>query len=333
VDSWLFGFIGVAGAGFGLWLLSFVVEALRPVPKAPTVLGWAPEIPINYVEVGGTKLRYTRSGSGPVVVLLHTLRTQLDLFEKVVPELSKRFTVYALDYPGHGYSDIPNARYDAAFFTKAVEGFLDKLDLREITLVGVSIGGVIPLIIAARHNRRVTRVISINPYDYAKGRGMARSSVLGWMITYAALVRVIGETVMRLRNFVIMKAVLRGGAADPKSIPPALMKEMYLVGNRRGHYRAFISLLRNGESWEAATRDYSRIAMPVLLVWGDKDWARPSERERTRSLIPGAQMETVENGGHFLPLDRPQDVQQLITSFASGERSNLGANSRDTHAD
>jgi pimeloyl-ACP methyl ester carboxylesterase len=55
------------------------------------------------------------------------------LFEKVVPELSKRFPVYALDYPGHGYSDIPNARYDSAFFTEAVEGFLDKLDLRHST--------------------------------------------------------------------------------------------------------------------------------------------------------------------------------------------------------
>jgi pimeloyl-ACP methyl ester carboxylesterase len=334
VDSWLCAFVVVAGAGFGLWLLSHIVEALRPIPKTPTALRWAPEIPVNYVEVDGTKLRYIKSGEGPVVVLLHTLRTQLDLFEKVVPELSKRFTVYALDYPGHGFSDIPGARYDAAFFTKAVEGFLDKLDLREITLVGVSIGGVIPLVIAARHNPRVTRVISINPYDYAKGRGMARSSVLGWMITYAALVPVIGETVMRLRNFVIMKAVLRGGVADPKSIPPALMKEMYAVGNRRGHYRAFISLLRNGDSWEAATKDYGRIAMPVLLVWGDRDWARPSEREHTRSLIAGAEMKTVEQGGHFLPLDRPGDVLQLITSFASGERSNLGGvRSGDAHAD
>jgi pimeloyl-ACP methyl ester carboxylesterase len=112
------------------------------------------------------------------------------------------------------------------------------------------------------------------------------------------------------------------------------MKEMYAVGNRRGHYRAFISLLSNGGSWEAATKDYVRIAMPVLLVWGDRDWARPSEREHTRSLIAGAEMKTIEQGGHFLPLDRPGDVLQLITSFASGEGSNLGgASSGDTHAD
>ena len=156
-------------------------------PKEPRMLGWAPDIPIEYLEVGGNRPRYIKSGKGPALVLLHTLRTQLDLFETVIPELSKHFTVYALDYPGHGYSDIPSARYDAAFFTKAVEGFFEKLNLRDVTLAGVSIGGSIALIIAARRNARVARVIAINPYDYAKGRGMARSSLFGWFVTYAAL--------------------------------------------------------------------------------------------------------------------------------------------------
>ena len=240
----------------------------------------------------------------------------MDLFERVAPELSENFAVYALDYPGHGYSDIPNTRYDAALFAATVEGFLEKLDLREVTLAGVSIGGAIPLIIAARHNPRVVRLVAINPYDYAKGRGMARSSFFGWMVTYASLVPIIGKTVMRLRNFVIMRAILLGGVAEARSIPRALLKEMYLVGNRPGHYRAFLSLLRNAESWEIATKDYGRINIPVLLVWGDKDWARPSEREHDRNLIPGAQMETVKGGGHFLALDRPQELRNLIIRFA-----------------
>ena len=112
-----------------------------------------------------------------------------------------------------------------------------------MTLCGVSIGGSIALLLGARRNPRVIRVLAVNPYDYAKGRGMARSSPLGWMIVASARIPVIGETVMRLRNFIIMKAILRGGVADASSIPPALMKEMYDVGNRRGHYRAFLTLL------------------------------------------------------------------------------------------
>ena len=316
MNSILWALIVFAAVGVAVWLVSFVIEALRPKPKAPAKLRWAPTIPIETVEVGGNRLRYIKSGKGPTLVLLHTLRTQLDLFEKIVPELSKHFTVYALDYPGHGYSDIPDARYDAAFFTEAVEGFLDRLDLRDVTVAGVSIGGSLALIIAARHNPRVARVIAINPYDYAKGRGMARSSLAGWLVTYASLVPFAGETVNRLRNFLIVSAVFRGGVADANAIPPALMKEMYEVGSRPGHYRAFISLLRNAASWEAAAKDYGRIAIPVLLIWGDRDWATPEEREHDRSLIPGVEMTTLERGGHFLPLDRPKELLELIVRFA-----------------
>jgi pimeloyl-ACP methyl ester carboxylesterase len=136
------------------------------------------------------------------------------------------------------------------------------------------------------------------------------------MITYAALIPVIGETVMRLRNFLIMKTVLHGGVAKADSIPPPLLEEMYLVGNRKGHYRAFISLLRNAESWETATKDYGRIDIPVLFTWGNRDWARPPEREHDRDLIKTVAVTTLAPGGHFLPLDRPRELTEAIVSFA-----------------
>src|SRR5512133_1605457 len=98
-------------------LLSYLVERMRSRPNPPDRLSWAPDVPIRYVNAGGVRLRYIVAGSGPVVVLLHTLRTQLDMFQKVFPELAKRYRVYALDYPGHGYSDIPPADYTADFFT------------------------------------------------------------------------------------------------------------------------------------------------------------------------------------------------------------------------
>src|SRR4029450_12323491 len=152
MNTILLGLLIFVAVGVGLWLVSLIMEALRGKPKPPVTRRWAPDSPIQTIALGGAKRRYIKSGKGPVLVLLHTLRTQLDLFEKVVPELSKHFTVYAPDYPGHGYSDIPQARYDAAFFTKAVEGFLDKLDLRNVTLAGVSIGGAIALLIAGGRN-------------------------------------------------------------------------------------------------------------------------------------------------------------------------------------
>jgi pimeloyl-ACP methyl ester carboxylesterase len=310
----------VVGIGIGLWLASHVLEALRRPPQSPKRLRWAPDIAIDYVTVDGCRLRYIRAGRGANLVLLHTLRTQLDLFEKVVPELAREFTVYALDFPGHGYSDIPTARYDADFFSLSVEHFLDALDLCAVTLCGVSIGGSVSLILAGRGNGRVDRVVAVNPYDYAEGRGLARSALLGWVVVAAARLPVVGETFMRLRNFMIMKAVLEGGVASRVSIPPDLLKEMYEVGNRRGHYRAFLSLLRNAGSWQAATTTYRTIRVPAMLVWGDKDWARVGEREHDRDLIPHVEMMTQQGAGHFLPLDRPSELTALIIRFARAER-------------
>jgi pimeloyl-ACP methyl ester carboxylesterase len=308
VSFWLVVLIAAIAFAPAIWLVSLIVEALRPVPEPPQVLRWAPGIPIAYVDVGGCRLRYVRAGRGPNLVLLHTLGTQLDLFEKVVPQLANDFAVYALDYPGHGYSDIPNAAYDATFLAGAVERFLDRLDLRDVTLSGVSIGGTIPLILAGRHNPRVARVVAINSYDYARGRGIARSGLAGWVTTVTADIPVVAETFHRLRTFTIVKAIYLGGVVNPKSFPPALLKEMYCAGNRRGHYRALIQLLRHSASWEAATDVYRHVDVPVRLVWGERDWSRSDEREHDNELVPDAQAVTIENGGHLLPLDRPDAV-------------------------
>jgi pimeloyl-ACP methyl ester carboxylesterase len=198
LQSMLAILLGIAVGAAALVILSFAVDALRSRPTPPRQLAWAPDIEIRCLHISAGRVRYIKTGQGPILVLLHTLRTQLDLFEKVVPDLAKDFTVYALDFPGHGYSDIPQARYDAAFFTCAVESFLDSLDLRDVTLAGVSIGASIGLIIASRGNPRVLKVVAINAYDYAKGRGLARSSWLARVLLLAVRVPVLGETVMRL---------------------------------------------------------------------------------------------------------------------------------------
>jgi pimeloyl-ACP methyl ester carboxylesterase len=293
-----------------------IAEALRVVPKHPEQLYWAPDIPINYVEVGGVRLRYIKSGRGPVLVLLHTLRTQLDIFEKLVPLLNKHFAVYAFDYPGHGFSDIPKADYKPELFVKAVEGFLAKLDLEDATLAGISIGGVIPLLLAADKNPRVKRVISINPYDYAEGAGLARANMIAALIFTLARIPVVGEAVMRLRNAALETHILKGGVVESEAVTPALAGLVYASGLRPGHYQAFLSLLRHAHLWDEAQERYGDIEVPVLVVYGEHDWSGAKERRRTVRSIPGARVEQVPGGGHFLSLDQPQRLSELIVRFA-----------------
>ncbi len=294
-----------------------IAEALRVAPKHPEQLYWAPDIPIDYVEVDGVRLRYIKSGRGPVLVLLHTLRTQLDIFEKLVPLLNQHFTVYALDYPGHGFSDIPKAEYKPELFVRAVEGFLDKLDLEHATLAGISIGGVIPLLLAADKNPRLKRVIAVNPYDYAEGAGLARANMIAALIFTLARIPVVGETVMRLRNAALETHILRGGVVDSEALTPALSGLIYATGLRPGHYRAFLSLVRHAHRWDEAQERYGEIEVPVLVVYGDRDWSSGKERRRTVRSIPGARVEEVRDGGHFLSLDQPKRLAELIVRFVN----------------
>ena len=249
-------------------------------------------------------------------MLLHTLRTQLDIFQKVIPPLAQRFTVFAPDLPGHGYSDIPKVDYEPELFVDSVAGFLDELDIRDATVAGISIGGTIALLLAARHNPRVQRVVAINPYDYGRGSGVRRSSPVANLIFGLARIPVLGDTVMRLRNRMVERPIFRGGVAQPEAIPAPFLEELYRVGTRPGHYKAFLSLLRHAPKWDQAHARYPEIRAPVLLVYGERDWSRPDEREATLRDIPGAKLHSVAGGGHFLSLDRPHEVERLITQFA-----------------
>jgi pimeloyl-ACP methyl ester carboxylesterase len=287
-----------------------------PLKGERTEVAWAQAIPARFIDIGGTRLRYITVGEGPPLVLLHTLRTQLDVFEHMFPPLARRFTVYAFDYPGHGQSDAPRGLYDAAFFSSAVAAFLEELDLRDVTLAGVSIGGVVPLILAARHNERVRRVVSINPYDYERGRGLARSSAFGWIVTFFGRIPVVGEIVIPLAPRWLVRRVLAGGVANPEHLSTELADKIHEAGRRPGQARAFLSLLRNARSWQDAQRDYGSIDKPVLLIWGERDWSRPAERTRTASLIPGVVVKVVPGAGHFLPLDKPDELSALICDFA-----------------
>jgi pimeloyl-ACP methyl ester carboxylesterase len=85
----------------------------------------------------GSRLRYFTAGSRPALVLMHTIRTQLDYFHRVIPQLWDSFTVYALDLPGMGWSDVvPGARHEEPDLRGAVAEFVTGLHLHDVTLAG-----------------------------------------------------------------------------------------------------------------------------------------------------------------------------------------------------
>src|SRR5215471_11473836 len=127
-------------------------------PSREYTRSWCPSGEIDYLELAdGTRLRYLRTGSGTAaLVLLHTVRTQLDHFQLVIPQLRDAFTVYPVDLPGMGWSDITaGASYAEPALRHAVIELVTSLNLTDVTLAGESMGATLSLTAATELRDRV----------------------------------------------------------------------------------------------------------------------------------------------------------------------------------
>ena len=262
-------------------------------------------------ERGQGRLRYLTGGTGAPLVLLHTVRTQAEHFRHLIPLVQDRYTVYALDLPGMGYSQIvPGASYEEASMRAAVANLITRLDLHDVTLLGESMGAVLALTAAAELPQRVRRVLAINPYDYAGG--ILRSSLLARFIITGVLAPGIGPILAGLEPKPIMRAVLCGGLVDKTALREDYLAELLRVGRRPGYSTVARSVYAGLPSFIAARSRYPNVRAPVHLVYGEKDWSRPSDRQANKDLIPTAKFTQVPNAGHFIVLERPDVPASLL---------------------
>src|ERR671937_155116 len=129
-------------------------------PNSDYTKTWFPSGEVEYATLAdGSRLRYLKAGSGPALILLHTVRTQLDHFQLVIPKLVDAFTVFAIDMPGMGWSDItPGASYAEPALRSAIVGLVETLDLDDVTLAGESMGATVSLTASTELEDRVRRV-------------------------------------------------------------------------------------------------------------------------------------------------------------------------------
>lgn len=260
-------------------------------------------------------LRYLKTGNGSPLILLHTIRTQLDYFENVIPQLAKHFTVYAIDLPGHGYSSIDTkANYDEPYFRSAVIAFIEKLDLKDVTLVGESIGGVLALTVSSQLPSRIKQIVSSNPYDYDRkyGDGVRRGNFLANFVISQFAIPYVGAVVAAMENILFLGIILKGGLKNKSWMPFNLLKEFDKVGRRKGYRYVERSTFAGWKSWGKAKSLYSDIKAPVKLVYGEYDWSTVVERKDTAKFLGGVSISTVANTGHFAFVDNPQKMIEIL---------------------
>ena len=256
-----------------------------------------------------------KTGNGDPLILIHTIRTQLDYFEEVIPQLAKHFTVYAIDLPGHGYSSIDTkASYDEPYFRSAVIAFIEKLDLKEVTLAGESIGGVLALTVASQLPSRIKQVVSSNPYDYERkyGDGVRRGNFLANFVISQFAIPYVGAVVASLENILFLGIIMRGGLKNKRWMPSKLLREFDRVGRRKGYRHVERSTFSGWQSWGKAQSLYSGVKAPVKLIYGQHDWSTQAERANTAKQLGGISISTVANTGHFAFVDNPQKMKEIL---------------------
>ena len=109
-----------------------------------------------------TKISYTDSGKGPVVVLLHGFLENKHMWKEVIPIISKNKRVLALDLLGHGQSGCLGYIHSMEIMAEAVSAVLKSLRIRKITLIGHSMGGYVSLVLSEKNPEMIRGLCLLN---------------------------------------------------------------------------------------------------------------------------------------------------------------------------
>jgi pimeloyl-ACP methyl ester carboxylesterase len=261
------------------------------------------------VEIGGLKFHYTDwGGGGPPLVMLHGLSGHARTWDHTAAALSERYRVLALDQRGHGDTDWA-PKYGLAPMAQDVLGFLDALELAEVTLMGLSMGGLVSFVFAAAHPDRVTRMVimDIGPEIAPVGARNVASSMAA-------------NDVFESED----EAFARARAANPRPTDATLRHRV--SHNLRPLPDGTLTFkydkaLRSPGALFDHTQDelwaaWRAVSCPVLLVRGDdSDVLATETAQRMLAENPGASFASIPDCGHSITLDSPQGLLEVVSPW------------------
>jgi haloalkane dehalogenase len=274
----------------------------------------------NYVEVDGTRLHYVDEGSGEETFLcLHGEPSWSYLYRKMIPGLSEEGRVVVPDLPGFGKSDKWEEQDDYTFdaLYGAVEGFVEELDLTDVTLVCQDWGGILGLPVAAQNPERFARLVPMNTGLQDGSAGMPEE----WQ-QFHDFVEASEELPI---GFLISEACYTDIPDDVKAAYEAPFPDAsYQAGALELPLRVPTSPDDDGaEEIREAREILSEWDKPAFVLFAENDPITRPAADDLRSLIPTAQDQPevwVENAAHFLQEDAGERIAEHIVEFVERTR-------------
>jgi pimeloyl-ACP methyl ester carboxylesterase len=271
---------------------------------------------VKEVELSGGVIEYDEVGSGPVVVLLHGLMMDSSLWDGPVAELSAghRCVVPTLPLGAHRRA-MPDADLSLPGVARLVEEFLERLDLKDVTLVGNDTGGALVQLMTGCE--RVSRIVlvSCEAFDnLPPGLTGKMLSVVGKLSPgmLGLLLQQLRLRPMRRLPITFGWLTKRGDTATARWLQPVLRH----AAIRRDVVRILRAAFADKRLLVEAAVGLKDFDKPALVIWASADRVMPPEHgRRLAELLPQGKLIEIEDSYTLIPLDQPTRLAELIGKF------------------
>lgn len=268
----------------------------------------------RYIHVGNIKARYWDApGGGTPVVLLHGIGASVEVWNTTFPALGAHRRVLAVDLPGFGRSNKPEASYTLSYLADFVHCFLDVMGVERATILGHSLGGGTALRFALDFPTRLERLVLIAPA--ALGRG--GSPVLRLMSLPG-----VGELLSRPSR-AGTERFLKLAVNDPRAVTDEIIDTAFQLARLPGAQQAFLRTLRAQANvlgqrktvFGPILAGLSQVTAPTRVLWGQQDRIIPVAHAEAARAISGACVEVWDGCGHLPMIERPEQFNRLLLEF------------------
>jgi len=262
----------------------------------------------NVVSTDLGRLHVRRTGTGPPVILWHSLFLDSRSWGPLLDELARTRTVYTIDGPSHGRSESVPRDFSFDEVEVSAEQALDQLGLAEpVDWVGNAWGGHIGIRLATGSRLRTLTTIGTPVQGFTLAEKLTKAWPLVTMYRFAGPT---GFIVQQLFDSLIGKDSI---AAQPDQASTVMAS--FRDAERKGMFHAMRSMMLRRTGIEDLL---GSITVPTLVmsVRDDVTGWRPDEARRTCAAIPDCRVEEVAGTGHVSPLLIDRDrIARLVTGF------------------
>ncbi len=261
-------------------------------------------IPSKKINLSGVNLHYVEAGKGPALLFLHGLGGTWKDWAENLPAFAATYRVMAIDFPGFGDSDKPEGKYSIDWLTDIVEAFIREKKLKQVNVIGHSMGGLVALDLAARLHSPVKKLVVTD----AVGTGDKSE-----FISYAMTKKVMGPET-RWESF---EKFLQGefrGMVDSfiKDQKPKTAREFFesvpknpLTGNPFLPMTPHVQMTASIIDFDIRPK-LASIRQPTLILWGAKDpVAPPQDASFLKKEILQSRLVIFPDSGHSPMIEHP----------------------------